>query len=342
MVRLFGLIYCVFLGLIGFGQDFHFTQYDRSMLLLNPSAAGNFDGFERFSAQNRNQWVGAGTQFMTSYAAAEFTLGKNNFDNRSYTGIAVHFNRDVGGDSRFGSNAMGATLGGHLVTSRRTKLSAGIQSSFTNRSGDLSNLIYYSQWNGSTFDPAIPTNEPNQLARFSFVDAGAGMSFTYSTSGDRVAQMRQRYFNVGVFAQHLTRPKLRYNEITYDRLYIKLGAHLETEINVGSGLALEFKSVQMVQGKHYEGRYGVLFKVLMKQSASITRLKNDAFMSSGLYVTSNGTLSPSMFFDLGGFQLGVNYDIELAKLGRAYRSSIEFSLSYSFTKYSMFKKTKIG
>jgi len=109
MVRLFGLIYCVFLGLIGFGQDFHFTQYDRSMLLLNPSAAGNFDGFERFSAQNRNQWVGAGTQFMTSYAAAEFTLGKNNFDNRSYTGIAVHFNRDVGGDSRFGSNAMGVT-----------------------------------------------------------------------------------------------------------------------------------------------------------------------------------------------------------------------------------------
>lgn len=112
MVRFFGVIYCLFAGSILLGQDFHFTQYDRSMLLLNPSAAGNFDGFERFSAQNRNQWIGTGTQFMTSVASAEFTLGKNNFNTSSYTGIAVHFNRDVGGDSRFGSNAMGATLGG--------------------------------------------------------------------------------------------------------------------------------------------------------------------------------------------------------------------------------------
>lgn len=341
MFRFFGLIVLVFLVKITLAQDYHFTQYDRSMLLLNPSAAGNFDGFERFSAQNRNQWIGAGTRFMTSFSAAEVTFGKNNFDNRSYAGMGVHFNRDIGGDSRFGSNAIGASLSGHLATSRKSKLSAGIQTSFTSRSGDLSNLLFFSQWNGSIFDPSVPTNEPNQLARFSFVDAGAGFSFTISNAGNRVSQMRQRYFNVGVFAQHLTRPKLRYNEITYDRLYAKIGAHLESEINLGSNMALEFKTLQMFQGKHYHGRYGLLFKILMKQSASITRLKNDSFFSFGLYGSSTGTISPAFFFDLGGFQLGANYDLELSKMGRAYRSSIEFSLSYAFTKSSIFKSAKI-
>ena len=322
-------------------QDYHFTQYDRAMLLLNPSAAGNFDGFERFSMQNRNQWVGAGTRFMTSLATAEFTFGKNNVDNKSYAGMGLHFNRDVGGDSRFGSNAIGASLSGHLVTSKRSKFSAGIQTSVSNRSGDLSNLLFYSQWNGSTFDPNIPTNEPNQIARFSYIDAGAGVSYTFSTKGNRVAQMQQRYVNVGVFAQHVSRPKLRYNEITYDRLQVKVGGHLETEFNIGYGLALEFKTIQMLQGKHYVGRYGMLFKAFLKQSASITRFKNDTFFSAGIYMSSTGTLSPVFIVDLGGFQLGMNYDLELAKISRAYRSSIEFSLSYSFTKSSLFKRSKI-
>ncbi|MFM7595692.1 MAG: type IX secretion system membrane protein PorP/SprF, partial [Flavobacteriales bacterium] len=271
-----------------------------------------------------------------------FTFGKNNFDNKSYAGMGLHFNRDVGGDSRFGSNNIGASLSGHLVTSRRSKFSAGIQTSVSSRSGDLSNVLFYSQWNGSTFDPSIPTNEPNQIARFSYIDAGAGISYTFSTKGTRVAQTQQRYFNVGLFAQHVSRPKLRYNEITYDRLNVKVGGHLESEFNIGYGLALEFKTLQMLQGKHYIGRYGMLLKAILKQSASITRLKNDAFCSAGLYMSSTGTLSPVFVIDLGGFQLGINYDLELAKISRAYRSSIEFSLSYSFTKSSLFKRSKIG
>ncbi len=323
-------------------QDYQFTQYDRALLLLNPSAAGNFDGFERFSVQNRNQWVGAGTRFMTSLAAAEFTFGKNNFDNKSYAGMGIHVNRDVGGDARFGSNLFGASLSGHLVTSKQSKFSAGIQTAVSSRSGDLSNLLFFSQWNGSAFDPNIPTNEPSQIAKFSYLDAGAGLSYTYSSKGNRVSQERQRYVNVGIFAQHIARPKLRYNEITYDRLYVKLGGHLETEVNIGNRFALEMRTIQMLQGKHYHGRYGIMLKSVMKQGASITRLKNDAFFSAGLYMSSTGTLSPVCVVDLGGVQIGLNYDLELSKLGRAYRSSIEFSLSYAFTRSSLFKRTKIA
>ena len=337
------ILLCVLFGLstMGLSQDYTYTQYDKAMLMLNPSSAGNFDGFERFTSQQRNQWIGAATRFNTSFASGEFTWKKNGLDNQSYLGMGVHAVRDVGGDAKFGNNQIAATLAGHLVVSRKSKISAGIQTSYTNRSGNFSDLLFYSQWNGSSFDPSVATNEPNQVAKFSFVDAAAGLSYTLSSSSSRVSKRDQRYLNMGVFVQHIARPKLRYNDITFDRLMPKMGGHIEGEMTLNSIFSLELKSLQMIQGKHYIGRYGSFLKVLFKPSAGITRFKNDSYLSIGSYMSSTGTLSPCFLLDMGGLQFGFNYDIELGKMSRAYRSSLEFSFSYSFTKKSLFKNTKI-
>ena len=323
-------------------QDLFFTQYDRCLLVLNPSSAGKFDGFERFSLQQKNQWVGSGTSFSTTLGSAEFTFGKNAFNNRSYLGAGIHFLRDVGGLSKFGNNALGGTLSGHLVTSPKTRVSAGIQLAYTNRSADLSKLQWYSQWNGSAFDPSMAVNEPNQIPKFSYVDASAGISFSLINSAKQVGNSRLNTMNLGFVAQHLNRPKLRYNEITLDRLYTKVGMHAEAELALSRNYAIELKTMQLLQGKHYLGRYAALVKLKMQQTAELTRLKNDAYVCFGTYVSSTGTLSPTFLLDIGGIQFGVSYDVELAKIARAYQSSLEFSFSYSFTKNSLFNKRRIG
>ncbi|MFM7664350.1 MAG: PorP/SprF family type IX secretion system membrane protein [Bacteroidota bacterium] len=323
-------------------QDLFFTQYDKCLMVLNPSAAGSFDGFERFSMQHKNQWVGAGTSFASTMGSAELTMGKNKFNNRSYLGAGMHFLRDVGGDARFGTSAFGGTLSGHLVTSPKTKISAGIQLSYTNRSGDFSKLQWYSQWNGNIFDPSNPVNEPSQVPKYNYIDASAGVSFALINKGNGVGNGKMNALNIGFFAQHLNRPKLRYNDITLDRLYMKIGAHAETEIALDNLYSIEIKTLQLLQGQHYLGRYGLFLKIKMAQTAQITRLKNDAFVSCGLYGSSTGTISPAFLVDLGGLQFGFNYDLELARISRAYRSSLEFTLSYAFTKNSLFNKRKIG
>lgn len=325
-----------------YAQDMFFSQYDKCLLLLNPSSAGSFDGFERFSTQHKSQWVGAGTSFSTTMASSEFTFGKNNQNNRSYIGAGAHFLRDVGGDARFGTSTFGSTLSGHLVTSKKTKISAGIQVAYTNRSSDLSKLQWYSQWNGDVFDPNMLVNEPYQIAKYGFVDASAGFSFALINKGNGVGNGVVNALNMGVFAQHLNRPRLRYNEITLDRLYVKAGGHIETELALDRMYSVEIKTLHLLQGRHYAGRYGAFLKIKLKQTADITRLKNDTFISFGLYGSSTGTLSPTVLLDWGGIQFGANYDLELAKISRAYRSSLEFSLSYAFTKNSLFNKRKIG
>jgi type IX secretion system PorP/SprF family membrane protein len=330
-----------FLCLSLWAQDFHFTQFDRSLLLLNPSMVGHFDGFERFSVQNRNQWVASGTQFMTSLAAVECTFGKNNMDSKSFVGFGAHFLRDVGGDARFGNTSFGASLSGNLQVSKNSKFSAGLQTSYTNRTADFSRLTYYSQWNGSIFDPAVPTNEAGSFTSFGFVDAGLGMSYSFDKRNASISQSNAKSLCLGAFIQHVTAPKLRYNAISSDRLKRKWGFHAETEFSLNSSMLLELKTAQTMQGKHYEGNVGALLKFMFKRTAQITRLKNDAWLCAGLYARTSGAISPTVYLDLGGFQFGISYDQELSKRAKAYRSSIEFSLAYSFTKNAMFSSRKI-
>ena len=81
--------------LTGFGfmhaQDYHLTQIDKTMSILNPSTVSMHQGFEKMSLQNRNQWLGSGTQFMTSYGMAELSVGKTKKSDKAYTGIGVFF-----------------------------------------------------------------------------------------------------------------------------------------------------------------------------------------------------------------------------------------------------------
>ena len=75
-MRRFGALFLI-LWSHAFGQDLHLSQIDQTLPIINPALTSSFNGFEKFSIQHRNQWLGAGTQFMTSYGLAEFSIGKS-------------------------------------------------------------------------------------------------------------------------------------------------------------------------------------------------------------------------------------------------------------------------
>ena len=89
----------IFIGLlfssIAFSQDYHFSQIDKMMPLINPAATSNFDGFEKFSAFHRSQWLGSGTKFYTTNALAELTLGKKRGREKAYLGLGIFFTNDI-------------------------------------------------------------------------------------------------------------------------------------------------------------------------------------------------------------------------------------------------------
>ena len=123
-----------------------------------------------------------------------------------------------------------------VFLSKSHRLSAGIQTSFNNRSADFSNLSFYSQWNGSEFDPSIPIDEPNQLASFSYVDAGLGLHYSFDKRSNSSSGGKELAFSSGFFIQHINQPKLRYNALTLDRLNAKYGLYVSSKIGVNTVL----------------------------------------------------------------------------------------------------------
>jgi len=338
MRQIFTILFFLSLFESVFSQDYHFSQINRNTLLYNPAATGMFNGYERFSVSHRNQWIGAGTQFMTSLASGEFTIGKGIRDEKSYVGIGVLLLNDIGGDSRFGNKTGAINFAGIVPINKQNFISAGIQTAYTNRSADLSRVTFLSQWNGTIIDPTISSGEENSMTSFGYLDASAGINYKYGQKQQKV--VRDNAFSVesGIAFFHINRPKLRYNAITTDKLDIKFVFNSKLTYTVSSRAALDLCYLQARQGKHNEVVGGLYYKTLVTEGSKITKTKQDSYLGFGAFYQSSGVLIPGVSLELGGFKFGVSYDMLLTKLRNGYGGSLEFSFSWTSMKYSIFEK----
>ncbi len=332
-------VFCIcifFLSICVYSQDFHFSQYNRTGIILNPAITGVFNGWERVSVAHRNQWLGANTQFMTSAATAELTLGKGYRNEKSYLGFGFMFLNDVGGDANFGLRTGGVTVSGVIPIDRLHSLSVGLQTSFGNRVADLTNLTFLSQWNGSVFDPSILTGEEGGLASFSYLDAGVGIHYRYGKMQTKVIRESDFSMESGFSIAHINKPRLRYSNITSDRLYMKFQLYTNLFFTFSEMSGLELDLLQVKQSNHYETIGGVIFKTRFKDASHVTKQAQDSYFGIGTYAQSSGVIIPTITIDWGAFTLGLSYDISISKIRKAYTGSAEISLSYRTTKRSLF------
>ena len=319
-------------------QDLHLSQIDKTIAMINPALTANYDGWEKLSFQHRSQWLGSGTQFTTSYGMAEFSIGRNKLMTKPFVGLGIYFTNDVGGDSKMSLKSSGLTLSGNLPLTKDKWFSAGIQASYTNRSADFSNLLFYSQWNGTQLDPSVNSGELNNYAAYSYLDAGAGFSYNYRSRPIITVAGELLDFQIGVSFMHLNRPNIRFTSFTDDNLYIKSCIHSNLKYALTDRAILEFSAAQFFQGPHRETNVGLFYKTVLRESSRYTNLKNVKYFTLGSYARFTGILTPFCSIDIGSLKLGVSYDVELGKISRAYKQSAEVSLSYLFSKKSIFKK----
>ena len=257
---------------------------------------------------------------------------------KPFIGLGLFFTDDVGGDSKMSLKSSGLTLSGNLPLTKSNWLSAGIQASYTNRSADFSNLLFYSQWNGTQLDPSVNSGELNDYAAYSYLDAGAGLSYNYKSRPNIPVAGEILDFQIGVSFMHLNRPNIRFTSFTDDNLYIKSCFHSNLKYALTDRALLEFSIAQFFQGPHRETNVGLFYKTVLRESSRYTNLKNVKYLTIGSYARLTGVLTPYCAIDIASFKLGFSYDVELGKISRAYKQSAEVSLSYLFSKKSVFKK----
>lgn len=330
----------LFLSLNVLSQDLHFSQTSQTPLLINPAAAGVYDGWERVIINHRNQWLGAGTQFMTTSVAADANFGKSRNNDKAHLGVGLMFNNDIGGDARFGNQTGSLSVSGILPMGRSGHiLSAGIQGGFGSRKADFSKLIFSSQWTGTQFDQTILSGEANGASSFTYADASAGLFYVFDGGKSTFRRNNDFKFQFGVSGYHLNRPALKYTTISGERMLSKFVIHSSVISDImDTDWSIDGSIVQFFQGPHAETILGAIFKYRFKNGTKVTGNYQDAYIGFGSYFRFRDAVVPAVTLDWAGFKFGVSYDVTISSMQRAYSGgSLEFSLSYTNLSHALFK-----
>jgi type IX secretion system PorP/SprF family membrane protein len=320
-------------------QDLHFSQILQSPQLLNPGAVGVYDGWERAVIHHRNQWLGANTQFMSTSIAADVTFFKNPRRNTAYIGTGLSFYNDIGGDAKMGNQTAAFTLSGILPMGNSGQLSIGIQGGFGSRKGDMSKLLYDSQWTGSGFDPTIVSGEGDALNSFTYLDASTGVFYQFDGGSSSFARNNEMKLQIGIAAYHVNAPQMKYRAGSTEALARKYVGMINYTMDIpSSSWSYDLQFAQFIQGGHYETIFGGFIRKRFREGTKQTGFSHDASFGFGSYFRLKDAFVPMVQVDYGGFRFGLSYDVVVSAMRKAYSGgSIELSVSYTNIHDALFK-----
>jgi type IX secretion system PorP/SprF family membrane protein len=283
------------LGSCFYAQDIRFSQFYESPILLNPAAAGAGNSDYRLAINYRNQWKSVINPFKTGVIAFDTKLF--NRDKKNYLGLGASIFNDQAGISKLTTNQANIDLAYHIGINPNNRFSIGAKTGFFQRYINASSLRWDNQYNGVDYDGSRPTGETISSNRYSNLDLGAGIVYTY-LKPEKGWQVQG-----GFSAMHLTRPKNSF-AAKDENTNLKYTAHVSAEIRPN------------------EKKYAILPSLLFAQQSShheITGGGNFAFLStSKLY---------------SAIYIGAFYrykDAAIAVAGLEYKKCMKFSVSYDF------------
>jgi type IX secretion system PorP/SprF family membrane protein len=208
-------------------QDYQFSQYTDAPLMVNSAKTGYFKGEMRMMANYRQQWRSIAKPFKSYFVSADMPLHLRTMSEDDFVAGGFTMARHVAGESEFGYTKAEFHIAYWKALDKRNKqyLTVGASGGAGQRSINLANLTFGSQFNGVTYDPYLPHGEVVEETSFIYPDLGVGVIWYIIPS---------KYFNInfGAAVQHYNNPRL--SLITeWDRLPEKYVFHTEMDVNFG-------------------------------------------------------------------------------------------------------------
>jgi len=284
-------------------QDVHYSQFEKTKALINPSLIANQNNDYQIDLQRRSQWSSVTTPFNTfslSFNIKEFYKG-------FYSGATIL--SDVAGDSRFSTDGLLVSLGNKFKI-KENDFSVGLQTSFYQRSVSYDNLIFLE-------------NEELQNTKFSFFDIGLGVS-NYRILDENSA------FVIGFSCYHLNKPKqsltsdkevfLRPKYIMHATYYTKV--NLKIKVSPAAYFSSQSKEKEFVVG-----------------TGATYLLDDKVQLISGIYRRFEDAFFITLGMKKENLEAIISYDINTSTLANAsgFMGGFEFSISYG---WSVFKENK--
>jgi type IX secretion system PorP/SprF family membrane protein len=312
-------------------QDIHFSQFYMSPLTQNPALTGAEHELQAV-LNYKNQWASVADPYTTIAGSFDMRLGKSK-GNKGFWAVGINFYSDKAGDAQLGTAQANLSVAYHVWLAQYSTLGGGLQLGYAQRSINYSALQWGNQYDGTTYNAALPTGEPTSVSNsVSYIDGSAGINWNYdnTSGGINVTDNHDLKADVGFAVFHVNQPKYSFYTSS-EKLYMRYVFHGNGLISLqNSNLALAPGFVMYLQGGAYEIYLGSLVRFKLKQDSKYTGIMKSAALSIGAYYRTKDALVAAMLLEYSNYAFGISYDINTSTLTTASngRGGMEVSLRY--------------
>jgi type IX secretion system PorP/SprF family membrane protein len=304
-------------------QDVHFTQFEASPLILNPSFTGGFNGQYRAAAVYRNQWSSVTIPFVTYGASFDLPI-VTDLSTDDYLAIGGQIYNDKAGDGNLVnfSGLLSVAYGKYLGAKADKLISLGVQGGYSEKSLDMSKLYFGDEFLNGTFEPGTSAEHPYFNNKTKYFTVNAGLSFQYRIS-DNFG------FVLGGGANNLNQPK----------------ESLMKKANSTVGLAMRYNG-QLGVIAYLSDKFSIRPAALYQSQASATefiagnefnyilgvpdvRSYATSIFLSGWYRSSDAIMA-TIGMEFKGVRFGVSYDYNISSLKSASNGNGGFEISLRY------------
>jgi type IX secretion system PorP/SprF family membrane protein len=316
---------------IGFalGQDFRFSQYEKTPILVNPAQSSNISNL-RIISNYRNQWISLGSNFETSAFSIEKSIFQKSGNRVAMGGQFIYDNAGKGAIT----NTEGLTSLSATIPTGKSKISAGISFGIGQRSFNTTSLTWDTNFDGFGYNPNIPNGEnANIVGSFNFLytEASVGALWNFSIRNNEYDSDSNYQSTLGISARHVNRPKIASHPFTPNQLEPKINFHGNTNLSTPiQNLILKPNLLIGFQGKSKEINAGMLFEYLLSDKSHYSNFIKGSSVSLGINYRYNDAIITSIHAQYHLYSIGLSYDFNVSDLSGVtkFRDGFEISLRY--------------
>jgi type IX secretion system PorP/SprF family membrane protein len=317
------------LTLSSFSQDTHFSQFYMSPLTLNPAMAGaqyDMQGYLNY----RNQWSSVTTPYRTMAASYDMRFHKKKNQKGFWAG-GMNLFSDKAGDTQLHTFQINLNGAYHVRLNDFNTLGAGVQLGFAQRSIGTA-FSTGSQFNGTSFDSNLPTQETVGNAAVSYLDAGIGAVWAYNNNSGaiKVTDNHDYKFTFGAALFHPNEPSISFYH-DGEKLSMKFVLHGSALLSIpNTNVAFVPSFFYAVQGPSAELYAGSLIRYKLKQDSKYTGRNKGTALSLGAFYRSGDAIAATVLLEYSNYAIGWSYDINSSSLQSAshYRGGSEITIRF--------------
>lgn len=318
------------LTLLSVAQDQHFSFSEYSSTFLNPGLAGANSSMQGV-ASFRNQWSSFAEPFQTVAASFDARFNEKKRQKAGIIAGGINLYNDRSGDLRVSTSSANLNIAYHLLIDDYNTIGLGIYGGFGQRSLSPSGGKWGTQYNGNNYDGNIDPGESFNNASFAYVDAGAGVVYTYGSNGGYLSQNSNQKLNIGFSVFHVNQPKYSFINAENEKLYMRMSAFVNGEFGIANTPGSILPGIYYHRQKNaQELLFGANYKYSLNGGSRHTGFTRPSALYTGMFFRLKDALVAKVMFEYDQFMVGFGYDINVSSLTEVSRARGGFEVFLRF------------